>query len=768
MKPQKKDDHMIQIYHDILFTMFYICLNELIFNKMKSRQLKTIFLNISAKKYYIFLILLFGVSNIASAQKTYFQTYFSGSNIYDVVECDSNFWYLTESKIVNENKLTKKITYYQLPDKGKIYDYKYHKFLKDSSGKLWIGGKGLYYLSNDKWIKHPKFNKPQTGISMFCSDPKGGIWFDDWGLYYLNGDSLHSYPFSASYTTNVSIFDKKNDLWFEEHNNSLLSNTNNGIYRFRDSFILKPIFRDTSWKSKEIYSAFFDNNNTLYLSGIAVKNKNSYDPSDFLIKYSNGVWTDIYAPLLDNLEPSRLRNILVESNGSKWITTRNFLLNFSSDTIKYHTLMRSYISVIKNISMERLFVGTRNPDYPVLGVGDGAWIFKNGKIIDSLKLGTGKFNTNEINCLSFDKDSSLWIAGSLDHISIKSKNGWYEHYDNNLSIPVMPDVILQKKDTMIVIGENGVHYWFDNEWHFLSMDIDGKKQAIIGDNGNVFLSAYYRDVCEVNLNYTNCFSNLKFTKNAPNAFDKPMCKDKNGRIWVGSGNFLYHTNDSGGWTKVNTTDWGWSELSDITRMNFDSKNHLWITTGKYNIYEFNGKYMVKHTPNYSKKTYPYYRGNTIITDSIGNIYIGCYEDGLYRYDGKNWFVYDTSNSGLLNNNINAIAIKSNGLWLGTDLGLVDFTNFGPGKLVSNTTDTVAQVNQFSNLVNIQLYPNPTNSTIHIEGLSIGNYKIVNYLGQTLSTGKLTNQINVEFLKPGIYSIIIENKIGQYQLKFIKE
>ncbi len=69
---------------------------------------------------------------------------------------------------------------------------------------------------------------------------------------------------------------------------------------------------------------------------------------------------------------------------------------------------------------------------------------------------------------------------------------------------------------------------------------------------------------------------------------------------------------------------------------------------------------------------------------------------------------------------------------------------------------------------ISVYPNPSNSTIHIEGLSTGNCKIVNHLGQILSAGKLTNSINVEFLNPGIYSIIIENQKEQLQLKFVKE
>lgn len=725
---------------------------------------------LAPKKYSIFLILIFGIGNIASAQKSYFKTYFSGSNIYDVVENDSSFWYITESKILNENKSTKKITYYQLPDKNFIYDYEHFKFLKDSSGKLWVGGEiGLYYLSNDKWIKHPKFNKPRTYIKMFCSDPISGIWFancDIDQLYHLDGDSITSIPLNSSNLKNVFYFDKKKDLWVDYN----ITNYTRGICRIRDTFVIEPKFSDTSWKANLILSAFLDKDNVLYISGIAIKNLNFGISSDFLIKYANGVWTEIFAPIRSLYEPSKLKNITIEANGTKWLTTRNFLLNFSSDTLKYHTLMSSYISIVKCLSNNRLLVGTKKPEFPIMGVGDGAWIFKNGKIVDSLKLGTGKFNTNEIIALSLDHDSTLWVAGLEDHLSLKTKNGWKEHFPNDISVPIMPDVILQKKDTTIVLGENGVHYWYDQAWHFLPMDFYGIKHGIIGNNGNVFLSAYYRDVCEVNLENTKCYSNLKFSNYNSHDFEKPLCKDKFGRVWVGSGNFLYHTNDTGGWTKVNTSGWGWPELGDKTVMNFDSRNHLWITTGNYDIYEFNGKYMVKHKPNYfeKKKTYPYYMGNVMITDTLGNIYIGCYNDGLYRYDGKNWFVYDTSNSGLLNNNVNAIALKNNGFWLGTDLGLVDFTNFGPGKLISNTTDTVADVNNFTRLENIQLYPNPTNSTIHIEGLSTGNYKIVNYLGQILSTDKFTNSINVEFLNPGIYSIIIENKKEQHQLKFVKE
>ncbi len=724
-------------------------------------------------KYHLILLMMFvGVSNFAAAQKTYFKTYFSGSNVYDFIESDSNIWCATESKIVKMNTFTNEISYFQLPGIPPIYDYKYYKFLKEPSGKLWIGGeKGLFYLSDGNWFRHPKFNEPKTFIKMFQADPKSGIWFADIfydQLYFLNGDSVIKYPLNSSNVREVAIFDRNKDLWLDQLSRDISDDI--GIYRMRDSFVIIPVFGDASWHSKAVLSVCFTEDNTLYMSGIAVKNQMYNFPSDYLVQYKNGVWTDIFSPVLDNNDPGKLKNILVESNGEKWVTTSNYLINFSADSLRVHYVMRSPITNIKQISDDRIFLGTKNPEFPYMGVGDGAFILKNGSILDSKKFGNGQFNTNNIIALSVDKDSILWVAGLYDHLSLKTQNGWKEYYTSQLSVPLMPDVILQKQDTTIVTGDNGVHYWYDNEWHFKEMDFFGTKHAIVGSNGNVYVSAYHRSVCEVNLNSSQCYSNLKFSNNNTNDFDKPFCKDKNGRVWVGSGNFLYHTNDTGGWTQVNTSKWGWPELGDKTRMNFDSKNHLWITTGNRHIYEYNGKFMIKHSPNYTNKVYPYYVGNTIVTDSSGSVFIGTYWDGLYRYDGENWHVYDTSNSGLLNNNINAIALKNNGLWLGSELGVVDFTNFGSGKRVSNLRDTVANMSELMPLYNVKLFPNPSNGKFTIESQESQelDYEIFNIEGRLIKSGTFKNSINLEIAAPGFYicRVIDPSKDGVAYLKFM--
>jgi ligand-binding sensor domain-containing protein len=69
-------------------------------------------------------------------------------------------------------------------------------------------------------------------------------------------------------------------------------------------------------------------------------------------------------------------------------------------------------------------------------------------------------------------------------------------------------------------------------------------------------------------------------------------------------------------------------------------------------------------------------GNFIIctlNDKEGNIWIGTEKDGLVKFDGTNWFAYNSTNSGLPNNTIYSLAIDINNiLWIGTRDGLAKF------------------------------------------------------------------------------------------------
>jgi hypothetical protein len=75
-------------------------------------------------------------------------------------------------------------------------------------------------------------------------------------------------------------------------------------------------------------------------------------------------------------------------------------------------------------------------------------------------------------------------------------------------------------------------------------------------------------------------------------------------------------------------------------------------------------------------------------DGQGNLWIGTFGSGLAKYDGANWTVYSTANSGLPANNLVSLAFDLQGnVWIGTlDNGLAKFD--GTNWIVYNTTNSV--------------------------------------------------------------------------------
>ncbi|MCP3925077.1 MAG: two component regulator propeller domain-containing protein, partial [Desulfobacterales bacterium] len=60
--------------------------------------------------------------------------------------------------------------------------------------------------------------------------------------------------------------------------------------------------------------------------------------------------------------------------------------------------------------------------------------------------------------------------------------------------------------------------------------------------------------------------------------------------------------------------------------------------------------------------------------------------GVAQFDGTNWIVYNTSNSGLPDNNITSIAIDISGnIWFGTINGIAKFN--GTNWTVYNTSNS---------------------------------------------------------------------------------
>ncbi len=119
---------------------------------------------------------------------------------------------------------------------------------------------------------------------------------------------------------------------------------------------------------------------------------------------------------------------------------------------------------------------------------------------------------------------------------------------------------------------------------------------------------------------------------------------------------------------------------------FDSKGNLWIGLYDGGVMKYDGTHFTLFDT--TNSNLPSDCIQALVIDHNDNVWVGTKPNnfyhktgGLAEYNGKTWAVYDTSNSGLMSNNVDAIAVdKNNNIWVGildsqlnaNDGGLVKF------------------------------------------------------------------------------------------------
>lgn len=99
--------------------------------------------------------------------------------------------------------------------------------------------------------------------------------------------------------------------------------------------------------------------------------------------------------------------------------------------------------------------------------------------------------------------------------------------------------------------------------------------------------------------------------------------------------------------------------SGCSSIAFQNDGKIWFTTAN------NGAYMYNGTSWQQFKSSVFAGANSMKIDNDGNKWFAT-SSGLVKYDGSNWTVFNTSNSGLKFNTVNDLAIDKNGnVWLAT-------------------------------------------------------------------------------------------------------
>lgn len=148
--------------------------------------------------------------------------------------------------------------------------------------------------------------------------------------------------------------------------------------------------------------------------------------------------------------------------------------------------------------------------------------------------------------------------------------------------------------------------------------------------------------------------------------------DSNDTIWI--------LDKFGDFEKWN--DGYWEEISDFFSQGnglfVDSKDNIWLLSNNSGLQKyFNGQLLIHYKNNWIDKTredyIPSVSIHDMVEDSEGNYWIGS-NDGLIKFDGVLFTVYNTENSDIPSNKIRTLAIdEKNIIWIGTwDAGISKF------------------------------------------------------------------------------------------------
>lgn len=309
-----------------------------------------------------------------------------------------------------------------------------------------------------------------------------------------------------------------------------------------------------------------------------------------------------------------VRAIYVDKQGKIWVGTDKGLASFDNKKIEVYrpqNLDSLSVTTILADNRENIWVGT-----------DKQGLLKyEGAQLTQYTMAQG-LSDNAIKTIKTDAQANLWMItqkGNLNKFDQRS----FTQYSTKEGLP---DGVLMD----VLIGENGI-VWLATE-----------SVGLIRYSPNSF----------------------RFPVSKPNTKHvraKAMASDSKGQVWM-----VTQDNDLVAFTDSSIMHHSFELFRNnytVNALMVDRKDQLWLGTNQGIFKYYKGK-----LESYLSEGYVL----SLLEDHQGNIWVGTYGTGLWKYDQKQWLQY-TEQEGLASNTIyTMLQDQQHTLWLGTNEGLAKF------------------------------------------------------------------------------------------------
>lgn len=536
----------------------------------------------------------------------------------------------------------------------------------------------------------------QSVVNVILQDRKGFLWVGtDDGLNRYDGYNFKIFkpdtsdPFSLSDRSITDIVeDKEGNLW--------IATRMGGLNRYdpvsgKFSQYTHNEKNDQSLISNQITTLFADEN------GLWIGTNNGIDFLDFdnyqFVHYSA-------ANTKLRSESKSISVLFKDSTGLLWIGTSNAGLGVYDETSRIFKSFKNNEYNSTSLSHNRVLSITEDHEGNIwIGTGNGLNLY-NHEENNFNRFRTSKDEPyslagNVVYSLFTDSLGSLWIGTNMGLDRYSPQEGRFIHHQYQPNVPNS-------------LSNNEVMYIYEDDSGVLWLGTYGG--GLNKYNRQQDRYAYFRhnpdDPASLSSNFVFAIQPVEFGKvwvgtldNGLNLFDPftetftrfihdpndpgsisnnsilSLYMDTSGALWVGTSNsldrynrglknFSHYQPESD--EDSNNEDARFSVFAILE----DSKKHFWVGSSR-GLYLFN-----KKTETFSEygKEFKDLRINTLLEDKDGYLWVGTYDDGLYRLDQQTgevtFFRHDSSERSTLGSNtVLCIYQDSKGtLWVGTHGG----------------------------------------------------------------------------------------------------
>lgn len=290
--------------------------------------------------------------------------------------------------------------------------------------------------------------------------------------------------------------------------------------------------------------------------------------------------------------------------------------------------------------------------------------------------------------LDIDSQGNIWMAASYD--------GYYCYDGSEFTAyqpPIMNpngvqgstrEIVLDDNDVLHIGSTNGFYVYNGNIWRFYnnsnSVIQDDVIDNILIDGNDVWLGGYYYGLFKYSDFQVTEISTQYPGSEMPSIFTYDVEADNSGKVWIASGSNMEPfsedglvTYQAGVWEHFGYFDFQNTLVNDI----FSHGDDLYLATGS--DVEFGG-IIAYADENWNRwdyiNGYPYVAADKVMVDSYGLIWSlrSNPSGGIAYYNGSEWNVFNSGNSGLTVNQVNDLAEDLvNGLmWFGTSDGIFSY------------------------------------------------------------------------------------------------